>query len=121
CLIECENFCMGFPRTVVVSTTDDAAVLDDEGADHRIRTGLAPALRREAKRQGHEVEVLCGGSHRFLRVMRGLRGCRDDFVFLVSCFAFARGPETLDAGREWLDAASAKAAWAAASRAMGMR
>ena len=124
CLIERKSFCVGLPRTVVIPTADDAAVLDDEGPDHRIRAGLAPALRRKTKGQDHEMKVLCGGSHRFLRAMRGLRGCRADFifrVFIASCFTFDRGPETLRAGRERLDAASAKAAWAAASRAMGMR
>ena len=69
-LAERKNFCVGLPRTVVISTADDASVLDDEGADHGIRTRLPPALRRETKRQGHEVEVRCSGGHRFLRVTR---------------------------------------------------
>ena len=59
----------------MVSAAHDAAILDHEGADHGIGTGLAPALRRETKRQGHEVAVRCGRGHRFLRVTRDrLRG-----------------------------------------------
>ena len=74
-LEECKNFCVGLPWTVVISAADDAAVFDDEGADHGIRTGLALALRRETKRQGHETDVRCSDSHRVLRVMRDrLRG-----------------------------------------------
>jgi hypothetical protein len=69
-LVERKNFCVGLPWSVVISAADDAAVPDHEGPDHRIRAGLAPALRREAKRQGHEVKVRCGGGHRFLRVTR---------------------------------------------------
>ena len=122
---ERKNFCVGLPWTVVIPAADDAAVLDHEGADHGIRAGLAPALRRETKRQDHEVAVRCGGSHRFLRMTRDrLRGRRADFVFVVfigAFFAFARNPETLRMGREPLDPASANAAWAAASRAMGTR
>ncbi len=74
-LLECKNFCVGLPWTVVIPAADDAAVLDHEGADHGIRAGLTPALRRETKRQGHEVEMRCGSGHRFLRVTRDrLRG-----------------------------------------------
>ena len=124
-LLECKNFCMRLSWTVVIPAADDATVLDHEGADHGIRAGLTPALRRETKRQGHEVEVSDGDGHRFLRVTRGrLRGRRADFVlvvFVVAFFAFARDPDTLRVGRERLDPASANAAWAAASRAMGTR
>jgi hypothetical protein len=60
-----------------------------------------------------------------LRVTRDrLRGRGTDFVFVVfilAFFAFARDPEALGMGRELLDPASANAAWAAASRAMGTR
>ena len=74
-LLERKNFCVGLPWSVVISAADDAAVLDHEGPDHGIRAGLAPALRRKAKRQGHEVEVRGGSGHRFLRVTRDrLRG-----------------------------------------------
>jgi hypothetical protein len=74
-LVERKNFCVGLSWTVVIPAADDAAVLDHEGTDHGIRAGLAPALRRETKRQGHEVEVRCGDGHRFLRVTRDrLRG-----------------------------------------------
>ena len=63
------------PKEKVIPAAHDAAVLDHEGADHGIRTGLPPALRRETERQGHEVAVQCGGGHRFLRVTRDrLRG-----------------------------------------------
>ena len=109
----------------MISAAQDVAVLDHEGADHGIRAGLAPALRRETKGQGHEVAVRCGGGHRFLRVTRDrLRGRGTDFVFvvfIVAFFGFARDPETLGMGWELLDPASTNAAWAAASRAMGTR
>ena len=54
----------------------DATTASHENrADSGIRAGLAPALRRETERQGHEVAVRCGGGHRFLRVTRDrLRG-----------------------------------------------
>ena len=74
-LLERKNFCVRLSWTVVKSAADDATVLDYQGADHGIRTGLSPALRRETKRQGHEVEVRCSSGHRFLRVTRDrLRG-----------------------------------------------
>jgi hypothetical protein len=122
-LVECENFCVRLPWTLVISAADDAAVLHDECADHGIRTGLALALRRKTKRQGHEVKMRCGDSHRILRVTRArLRGRSAAFAFVVltvDFFPFAPDRDTLRA--EWLDPASANAAWAAASRAMGMR
>ena len=125
CLVECENFCVRLPWTVVIPAAHDTAVLHHEGADHGIRAGLAPALRRKTERQGHEVVVRCGGSHRVLRVMRDrLRGRGADFVFVVFIvvfFAFTRDPETLPVGREPFDPVSANAPWAAASRAMGIR
>ena len=124
-LLERKNFCVRLSWTVVTPAAHDSAILDHEGADHGIWTGLAPALRRETERQGHEVEMRCGGSHRFLRVTRDrLRGRGTDFVFvvfIVAFFAFARNPDTLRVGRERLAPASAKAPWAAASRAMGTR
>ncbi len=59
----------------MIPSADDTAVLHHEGADHGIRAGLTPALRRETKRQGHEVAVRGGSGHRFLRVTRDrLRG-----------------------------------------------
>ena len=74
-LLECKNFCVRLPWTLVIPAADDAAVLDYEGADHGIRAGLPPALRRETKRQGHEVAVRGGSGHRVLRVTRDrLRG-----------------------------------------------
>ena len=124
-LLERKNFCVRLAWTVVIPAAHNAAVLDHEGADHGIRAGFPPALRRETKCQGHEVEMRCGGSHRFLRVTRDrLRGRGADFVlvvFIVAFLAFARDTETLCVGRALLDPASAKAPWAAASRAIGTR
>ena len=124
-LLERKNFCVRLAWTVVISAADDAAVLDHEGADHGIRAGRIPALRRETERQGHEVEMRCGSSHRFLRVTRDrLRGRGADFVFVVFVivfFAFARAPEALRVESDLFDPASANAPWAAASRAMGTR
>jgi hypothetical protein len=113
-LVERENLCVRLSRTVVKSSADYATVLDYQGADHGVRTGLSPALRREAKRQGHEVEVRCSSGHRFLRVTRDrLRICRDDFffvVFVVAFFACARDLDTLRTGSALLDPVSANAA-----------
>ena len=129
-MVERKNFCVGLPWPVVIAAADNAAVLDHEGADHGVRAGLTQALRRETKRQGHEVEMRRGGGHRFLRVTRGrLRGCGADFVFVdfvvffvvVVVFAFVRGTDRLRGEGAALAPASAKAAWAAASRAMPTR
>ncbi len=110
---------MGYPAAKI------APVLAQKGADHGFRSVFAPAFGRGRKGQGKEVAVRCGGGHLFLRVTRDrLRGRGTDFVFvvfIVAFFAFARDPETLGMGRELLDPASANAAWAAASRAMGTR
>src|ERR1041385_7273850 len=107
----------------MISATDDASVLNNDGADHGIWAGPTPALRCETKRQGHEVEMRCGGSHRVLRVTRDwLRSRLAEFVFVVFTVAFlpfTRAPDSLRVVR--LDPASANTAWAAASRAMGMR
>ena len=74
-LVERKNFCVRLPWTVMVSAAHDAAILHYESADHGIRAGLPPALRRETKRQGHEVAVRGGRGHRVLRVPRDrLRG-----------------------------------------------
>ncbi len=55
--------------------SDDSALLDDQGADHRVWTGCAPPLRRQATGQSHEMEI---PSHRFLReaafILAGVRG-----------------------------------------------
>ena len=114
CLVERKNFRVGFPWTVMIPAADDPPVLDYKGTDHGIRAGLTLALRRKTKRQGHEVEVRCGDSHRFLRVTRDrLRSRWADFVFAVfvaAFFARTRDAEALRVGRERLDPASANAA-----------
>jgi hypothetical protein len=75
-LVERKNFCVGFAWTTMVSPAHNAAVFHHEGADHGVRAGLAPALRRKTKGQGHEVTVRDGGGHLVLRVTRDrLRGC----------------------------------------------
>jgi hypothetical protein len=125
CLVERKNFRVGLPWTVMIPAADDPPVLDYKGTNHGIRAGLTLAHRRKTKRQGHEVEVRCGDSHRFLRVTRDwLRSRWADFVFAVfvaAFFARTRDAEALRVGRELLDPASANAAWAAASRAMATR
>ena len=125
CLLECKKFRVRLPWAPMIAAAHDAAVLDYEGADHRIRAGLAPASRRETERQHHEVAVRCSGSHRVLRVLRDrLRGRWADFVFMIFTvvfFAFARDPDILRVRTEPLDPASARAPWAAARRAMGTR
>ena len=98
---ECENFCVRLARPVVIALSDDPAVGDDHGSDHRIRAGLSLALRSKAKRQGHVLKILCVASphysrgfvtkparrhvrrthHRFLRATRDrLRPDRADVV-----------------------------------------
>ena len=133
CLLEGKNFCVGLSGTLVIALPDNAAVLDHKGTDHGIRAGLAQALRRETKRQGHEVEMRGGSSHRSLRVTRDrLRGADFGLVILAAFvfdfvaafavfFAFARAPDCLRAGAALVDPSSAKAAWAAASLAMATR
>ena len=110
------------PHQLRLTSTSRAGFL--KAAAQYLGTNVA-TLRRETKGQGHEVAVRCGGGHRFLRVTRDrLRGRGTDFVFvvfIVAFFGFARDPETLGMGWELLDPASANAAWAAASRAMGTR
>jgi hypothetical protein len=120
-LLERKNFCVRLPRTPVIPASHDAAILDYQGADHGIWTGLALTLRCEMERQSDEVAVLCSGSHRVLRVTRDrLRGRCADFVFVIfTFFALARDPDALR--EERVLSAPAKAPWAAASRAIGIR
>jgi hypothetical protein len=113
-LTEREDFCVRLSWPVVVPATDDASLRHDQGADHWIRTGLAAAFRREAKSQGHEVVILSGCGHRFLRASRERRrAVRPDPLTLVlevglACVRF-------------LVSFPANAAWAAANRAMATR
>ena len=114
CPPECENFCVGLPWSEMEPGSYDLAVLHHQGADHRIRAGCSLAFRRQAKGQGHVLEILRAGRHRFLRVTRDrLRIARADFV------DFAR--ETEAARADGLAAASANAAWAAANLAIATR
>jgi hypothetical protein len=91
--------------------TNDPAVVDDHGADHRIWAGGPPAPRGQAKGLGHVPVILGVDSHRFMRLARDRRrepvdlDARDEDDALVFFFA----------------SPSANAAWAAASRAMATR
>lgn len=114
CLTKGEDFSVGLSRPLVVPATDDVLLRHDERADHRIRAGLAAPFRRETKSHGHEVTVLRGGGHRFLRESRERR-CEvlPDPLDLtldveLACVRFLASP-------------SAKAAWAAASLAIATR
>jgi len=74
---------------------DDPALFDDDSADHRIRARRSTALRRQAKGQGHIMEILCTVGHRFLRlptdVLRaGLPRFDDDVDTLVDFTALVR-------------------------------
>jgi hypothetical protein len=87
----------------VKTLPDDPVSLDNHCADHRIRTGRIPALRRQTKGQSHEVEVSLSAGHRLLR--READGFRDAAGFFPAGFA-----------RE-----AAMAACAAANRAIATR
>jgi hypothetical protein len=105
---------------------DDPALFDDDGTDHRIRTRRSLALHRQAKGQGHIVEISCAVGHRFLRLPEGRLeaglACFKDFdtfpdftVALADTFAAFFGA----AGD--LASAAAIAACAAANRAIATR
>lgn len=49
CSPEGENFRMRKTWAKMESLADDTALVDDHGANHWIRTGCLPALRRKAK------------------------------------------------------------------------
>ena len=69
-LAEGDDFGMWAARLAVGPLTDDPAAGYHHGADHRIRAGGTPALRREAKRQGHIVTIAGRRPHRFVRLGR---------------------------------------------------
>src|SRR5512134_2061734 len=98
----------------MISLSDDPALLHYQGPDHRIRACRPLTPCRQAKGQGHVPEILCAAGHRFLRATRDrLRVARADFV------DFARDLE--DGFAAFFASASARAAWAAAKRAMATR
>ena len=49
---------------------DDLSTVHDHRADHRIGTGMAPALRSEAKGQSHEFTIAGRYVHRVVRLDR---------------------------------------------------
>lgn len=51
----------------MITPPHDLAVIYDDRADHGIRARRPPALRGEAKRQGHVVEISVFSGHRLLR------------------------------------------------------
>lgn len=98
-----EHLCMGTAGPAMIALADNTSAGHDHRSDHGIRTGAAPALRREAKGQFHVPLVTVGLSHRFLRADRprdlteGLADFRLEWVlalaagvaFLLSCSASA--------------------------------
>ncbi len=103
CLPECEDFCVRSSWSEMIPPSNDLALTNHQGPDHRIRTCRSPALCRQAKGQGHEAEIVCSVGHRLLRrKVDGLRAAGD---FFPAGFV--------------LD--SAIAAWAAANRAIATR
>ena len=92
---------------------DDSVSTNHQGSDHRIRTGRSLALRRQAKSQGHVMQVLIATTHRALRVTRGRRRRDCDLV------GFTRDDAAVL--MDFLASASDKAACAAANLAIGTR
>ena len=104
---------------------DDPALFDDDGADHRIRACRSLALRRQAKGQGHIVEILCTISHRFLRLPTdsldaGFARFDDDKDVFLDFAVFTRAVAAL-LDKAGLADVSAMAACAAASLAIATR
>ncbi len=125
CLSKCEYFSVRSAGTKMIPLPDDAALANHQGSDHRIRAGRAMALCRKAKGQGHELKVLGSGGHRALRVTRPRR--RFGFGFCFG-FDFAFGLAFVGLARAALagllacfDSSSARAACAAANRAIATR
>lgn len=114
CLPKRQDFRVCFAWAVMKTAPDNTAMLYHYGADHGIGAGRSLALCRKAKGQGHVLQIFRAAGHRFLRVTRDrLRLARAGFV-VFAC----DDEERLD---DFLASASANAAWAAASRAMGTR
>ena len=112
-LLKRQDFRVRKARPEMKALPDAAALFDDHGADHWIRTGRPPALRRKAKGQGHVVEILCAANHRFARTAEDRRPVRAGFADFAR--DAAAGPTA------FLASASANAACAAASRAIATR
>lgn len=105
---------------------DDPALFDDDGTDHRIRARRALALRRQAKGQGHIVEISCTVGHRFLRLPEGRLGAGldsfKDFDTFADFTAALADTFTIFLGAAGdLASAAAIAACAAANRAIATR
>ncbi len=64
---------------------DDLPLTNDQGPNHRIWASGSPALCRQAKSQGHEVEILFCTGHRLLR--REVDGLRLTGTFFFTGFA----------------------------------
>lgn len=109
-LPERQDFRVRKARPEMKALPDDAALFDDHGADHWIRTGRPPALRGKTKSPRHIVEILCAAGHRFLRPTRERR---PGFADLAR--------DGADGPAVFLASASANAACAAASRAIATR
>lgn len=103
------NLCVGSSCSEMETPPDDFALTNHQGSDHRIRACRSPALRRLAKGQSHEAEILLGAGHR--RVRRDVDGFRD-FDGLRATLVFFPTDFALD---------SAMAACAAANRAIATR
>ena len=58
CRAERVHFSMAFPDFFVVAGPDDASVLDDDGADHRIRGNGTAAFLGKSQRHLHKVCIL---------------------------------------------------------------
>lgn len=99
------NFCVWSTWSEMKPLPDNLALPNDQGSYHRIWAGCALPLRRQAKGQRHEMQILLCSGHRLLR--RADDGFRAVGAFFFTGFV--------------LDAAAAMAACAAASRAIATR
>lgn len=67
--------------------TDDPAAGHHQCADHGIGAGGSPALRREAKRQGHVFTIAGRQPHRFVRLGRRTTRLAAGRFFTGACVA----------------------------------
>lgn len=83
CLPQCEDFCVGSSRPEMKTLSDDATLTNHQGPNHRIWACRSPALRGQAKGQGHIAKVVDLFGHRLFRATRDRRRLGRTFVDLT--------------------------------------
>ena len=124
-LLQREYFCVSSSWSEMKTLADDPPLSDDDGTNHRIRTGRSLALRRQAKGQGHIVKISRTVGHRFLRLPTVVLGASlprfDDDVETLMDFTGLIRAAVVFLDMAGLADASAIAACAAANRAIATR